>query len=121
MCRNSGIEFKLIFVSSPEDEQLDQELDDSMIAPIPSGINTFAFEAIPPDPTKIPNEDILGVAALIVTGSYKNQEFIRFGYYQNTGYDNEEMRENPPDQLDYAHLIREISNKPRVTRFNIQW
>ncbi|PPQ75781.1 hypothetical protein CVT26_001490 [Gymnopilus dilepis] len=115
------LEWKLIFVASPGNEELDQELDDCLVGPVPQGINSFEFEGQPPDPSRIPTEDVLGVSALILTGSYKDQEFVRVGYYQNTEYDNEEMKENPPPQIMFDRLIREINKKPRVTRFHIKW
>jgi histone chaperone ASF1 len=115
------LEWKLIFVSSPGDEALDQELDDCLVGPVPSGVNSFEFEGSAPDPSKIPEEDVLGVAALILTGSYRDQEFVRVGYYQNTEYDNEEMKETPPPKIMFQRLVRDISTKPRVTRFHIKW
>ncbi|KAJ6493931.1 ASF1 like histone chaperone-domain-containing protein [Mycena polygramma] len=115
------LEWKLIYVSSPGNEELDQELDDCLVGPVPSGVNSFEFEGSPPDPSKIPPEDVLGVAALILTGSYKDQEFVRVGYYQNTEYDNEEMKETPPANIMFQRLVRDISAKPRVTRFQIKW
>ncbi|TEB33819.1 anti-silence-domain-containing protein [Coprinellus micaceus] len=104
------LEWKLIYVSCPGQEDLDQELDDCLVGPEPAV-----------DPTKIPTEDVLGVAALILTGSYKDQEFVRVGYYQNTEYDNEEMKESPPEIIQFERLVRDISTKPRVTRFQIKW
>lgn len=115
------LEWKLIFVSSPNNEALDQELDDCLVGPVPAGVNSFEFEGSPPDPSKIPPEDVLGVAALILTGSYLDQEFVRVGYYQNTEYDNEEMKETPPPKIMFDRLVRDISTKPRVTRFQIKW
>ncbi|KAK0476193.1 histone chaperone [Armillaria novae-zelandiae] len=115
------LEWKLIYVSSPGNEELDQELDDCLVGPVPSGVNSFEFEGSPPDPSKIPLEDALGVAALILTGSYKDQEFVRVGYYQNTEYDNEEMKLTPPSKVMFERLVRDISLKPRVTRFQIKW
>ncbi|KAJ7058010.1 ASF1 like histone chaperone-domain-containing protein [Mycena amicta] len=115
------LEWKLIYVSSPGNEELDQELDDCLVGPVPTGVNSFEFEGSPPDPSKIPAEDVLGVAALILTGSYREQEFVRVGYYQNTEYDNEEMKETPPQNIMFTRLTRDISAKPRVTRFQIKW
>jgi histone chaperone ASF1 len=115
------LEWKLIYVSSPGDEGLDQELDDCLVGPVPVGVNSFDFEGSPPDPVKIPEEDVLGVSALILTGSYKDQEFVRVGYYQNTEYDNEEMKEALPKPIVFKRLTRDISTKPRVTRFQIKW
>ncbi|VDC04844.1 unnamed protein product [Peniophora sp. CBMAI 1063] len=115
------LEWRLIYVSSPGREDLDQELDDCLVGPVPVGVNAFEFEGSPPDPAKIPVEDVLGVAALILTGSYREQEFVRVGYYQNTEYKDELDRENPPQQVAFDRLVRDISAKPRVTRFQIKW
>jgi histone chaperone ASF1 len=47
----------------------------------------FNFKTQIPDYRKIPSkDDILGVTALIVTVSYKNQEFFRCGYYIYNSY-----------------------------------
>ncbi|KAF9514393.1 hypothetical protein BS47DRAFT_1392518 [Hydnum rufescens UP504] len=124
------LEWKLIFVSSPDSEQYDQELDDCMVGPVPVGINSFTFSSPPPDPSLIPPADVLGVAAIILTASYRDQEFVRVGYYQNTEYDTEELRQavreaqergitNSPILWD--RLVRELADKPRVTRFTIKW
>ncbi|KAG1761210.1 ASF1 like histone chaperone-domain-containing protein, partial [Suillus occidentalis] len=115
------LEWKLIYVSSPGNEELDQELDDCLVGPVPVGVNSFEFEGLAPDPAKIPTEDVLGVAALILTGSYRDQEFVRVGYYQNTEYDNEDMKATPPEKIQFDRLVRDISTKLRVTRFQIKW
>ncbi|KZV95749.1 anti-silencing protein [Exidia glandulosa HHB12029] len=115
------LEWKLIFVSSPGRTDLDQELDDCLVGPVPVGINSFEFQGAPPDTRTIPPNDVLGVAALILTGSYNDQEFVRIGYYQNTEYDNPEMKENPPASIVFDRLTRELNDKPRVTRFHIKW
>ena len=50
------------------------------------------------------------------------QEFIRIGYYINTEYDAPELMEAPPEQLLYERLVRNILvDKPRVTRYQIDW
>lgn len=117
----ADLEWRLIYVSSPGNEELDQELDSCLVGPVPVGVNSFMFESPAPDPSRIPKEDVLGVAALILTGSYNDQEFVRVGYYQNTEYDNEEMRETPPSNVMFELLSRDINTKPRVTRFQIKW
>ena len=117
----SDIEWRLIYVASPGNAELDQELDDCLVGPVPIGVNAFEFEGSPPSPQSIPPEDVLGVAALILTGSYRDQEFVRVGYYQNTEYDNEEMKLAPPEKIQFEKLVRDISAKPRVTRFQIKW
>lgn len=120
-CSLLDLEWKLLYVPKPENETYDQELDDCLVGPVPKGVNSFDFEGEPPSPQSIPTEDVLGVAALILTGSYKEQEFVRVGYYQNTEYDNEEMKESPPEKIEFSRLMRDISLKPRVTKFPIKW
>ena len=63
------------------------------------------FKADPPDCNKIPREDAVGVTVVLLTCSYKNQEFIRVGYYVNNEYGEPEMKENPPIEPDYAKVI----------------
>ena len=85
-------------------------------------MNSFEFEAAAPSPSKIPPEDLLGVTVILLTASYKDQEFIRVGYYVNNAYETEELRENPPEKVDLTQVRREVLvSKPRVTRFNIKW
>ena len=76
-----------------------------------------------PDPTKLPAEDIVGVTAVLLTCSYKDsQEFLRVGYYVNVEYDDNELNENPPAQPQVDRLTRHIlAEKPRVTKFQIDW
>lgn len=54
------------------------------------------------------------------------QEFVRIGYYVHTEYDSEDLRileeGQRPDPPLLDRLSRSIlSDKPRVTRFNIKW
>lgn len=93
-----------------------------MVGPVPVGVNSFEFEAEAPSPDKIPASDLLGVTVILLTASYKDQEFIRVGYYVNNAYESEELRENPPEEVQLDKVRREVlASKPRVTRFNINW
>lgn len=66
----------------------------------------------------------LGVTALIITATYQKQEFIRVGYYVHN-----QVQENLPQdplQMPLEALLPKIrrtiiSDKPRVTKFNIDW
>ncbi|KIS69901.1 uncharacterized protein UMAG_02415 [Mycosarcoma maydis] len=116
------LEWRLVYVGSAGDEKYDQELDTCMVGPVPVGVNSFEFEAAAPSPSKIPPEDLLGVTVILLTASYRDQEFIRVGYYVNNAYESEELRENPPEKVDLTQVRREVLvSKPRVTRFNIKW
>ena len=59
---------------------------------------------------------------LILSCSYLDKEFVRIGYYVDNNYMEEEMRETPPEPIQFDKLIRNIlADKPRVTRFPIKW
>lgn len=50
------------------------------------------------------------------------QEFIRVGYYVNNDYDDEQLREEPPQKVMIDRIQRNIlSDKPRVTKFPINF
>lgn len=54
------------------------------------------MQATPPDTSKIPLQDAVGVTVVLLTCSYRSKEFIRVGYYVNNEYDEPEMKEVPP-------------------------
>jgi len=83
----------------------------------------FVLEAEAPQPSQLPEQDTVGVTAVLLTCSYKDtEEFLRVGYYVNIEYDTPEMNENPPARPEIARLTRHIlAEKPRVTKFQIDW
>lgn len=116
------LEWKMIYVGSAESEEHDQVLDTIYVGPVPEGRHIFVFQADPPDVTKIPEQDAVGVTIVLLTCSYRGQEFVRVGYFVNNDYADPEMRENPPPKPLFDQLTRNIlASKPRVTRFKINW
>ncbi|KAI8041528.1 histone chaperone asf1 [Drosophila gunungcola] len=116
------LEWKMIYVGSAESEEHDQVLDTIYVGPVPEGRHIFVFQADPPDVSKIPEQDAVGVTIVLLTCSYRGQEFVRVGYYVNNDYADPEMRENPPPKPLFDKLTRNIlASKPRVTRFKINW
>lgn len=70
----------------------------------------------------IPSHDILGVTVILLICSYRDQEFIRIGYYVNNEYTEPELNETPPEQPIIGKLVRNIlREKPRVTKIPIVW
>ncbi|RGB30861.1 ASF1 like histone chaperone-domain-containing protein [Rhizophagus diaphanus] len=119
---NDDLEWKIIYVGSSESKEYDQVLDSIMVGPVPPGVNQFIFQAPAPNPDRIPPSDLLDVTVIIITCSYRDQEFVRVGYYVNNEYIEEELRENPPDKVIFDKLYRNIlADKPRVTRMPIKW
>ena len=86
-------------------------------------LNSVNFlQGQPPDVSRIMESEIVGVTGILVTCSYANQEFFRVGYYVNNYYEEPELAENPPEKPLIDRLIRHILvEKPRVTKFQIQW
>ncbi|BGP43287.1 Histone chaperone asf1 [Rhodotorula kratochvilovae] len=132
------LEWKLTYVGSAESDSFDQELDTCMVGPVPVGVNSFEFEAAAPLPSRIPASDLIGVTVILLTCAYNDAEFVRIGYYVNTEYGDpalkaqhdasleegaEEKGLTAPDPTQHIDgLVRNVlADKPRVTKFNIQW
>ena len=117
------MEWKMIYIGSAEDKKYDQILETIEIdGPFHLGSMKFEFTGEAPDINLIPESEVLGVTAVILCCSYNNQEFFRCGYYLNNIYDNEEMNLNPPEKVDTSHILRSLlADKPRITRFDIDW
>jgi histone chaperone ASF1 len=70
----------------------------------------------------LPEDDIFGVTVILLICSYRNQEFIRIGYYVNNEYDDPELNSMPPEKPIIEKLKRNIlQDKPRVTKVPILW
>ena len=120
----NDIEWQMIYIGSAEDKKYDQILETILIGGDTSKIGTMKFEFLgeAPDIDKIPENDLLGVTAILLCCSYNGQEFFRCGYYINILYDNEEMNYNPPEKVDITHLKRSLlAEKPRITKYEINW
>ncbi|XP_037072423.1 histone chaperone asf1-like [Pollicipes pollicipes] len=116
------LEWKIIYVGSAESEEHDQVLDTVFVGPVPEGRHMFVFDAPAPDTSKIPLQDALGVTVVLLTCSYRRQEFVRVGYYVNNDYADPELKESPPEQPQFDKMQRNIlASSPRVTRFKIEW
>ncbi|XP_058461453.1 histone chaperone asf1 isoform X1 [Malaya genurostris] len=116
------LEWKMIYVGSAESEEFDQVLDTIYVGPVPEGRHIFVFQADPPNVARIPEQDAVGVTVVLLTCSYRGQEFVRVGYFINNEYSTPELRENPPAKPLFQQMTRNIlASKPRVTRFKINW
>ena len=116
------IEWKMVYITS-ENQKEDQILSEIQIDP-PNQLGQMRFEFTGDAPVieKIPENDVIGVAAILLCCSYNEQEFFRCGFYLNISYDNEEMNINRPEKIDISHLIRNLlADKPRIVRYEIDW
>ncbi|KAF2794984.1 histone deposition protein Asf1 [Melanomma pulvis-pyrius CBS 109.77] len=116
------LEWKLTYVGSATSNEYDQELDSVLVGPLPIGVNKFSFSAGPPDLSRIPNSEIIGVTVILLSCSYEEREFVRVGYYVNNEYTDEALALEPPAKPIIEKVRRSIlAEKPRVTRFAIKW
>ncbi|KAF2033376.1 histone deposition protein Asf1 [Setomelanomma holmii] len=116
------LEWKLTYVGSATSNEYDQELDSVLVGPLPIGVNKFIFRADPPDLSRIPNSEIIGVTVILLSCSYEDREFVRVGYYVNNEYTDEALALEPPAKPVIEKVQRQIlAEKPRVTRFAIKW
>lgn len=95
---SSDLEWKVVYVGSAYNSSLDQTLDSILVGPVPVGRHQFVFDADAPDPKKILTEDLVGVTVVLIQALYRNQEFMRIGYYVNNEYKSEELRNEPPSE-----------------------
>lgn len=62
------------------------------------------------------------MTVVILSCYYREKEFVRIGYYVSNEYDEQELRDNPPEQPELGRIARNIlADKPRVTRYPIEW
>ncbi|EOD12374.1 hypothetical protein EMIHUDRAFT_67088 [Emiliania huxleyi CCMP1516] len=120
---SEDIEWKLIYVGSAESDEHDQELDSILVGPMQARPRSLVPQADPPDPLKIPSHDLLGVTDnFFFVCRAPGVLFRRAGYYVNNEYDAPELNESPPEPPLHDRLVRTIlAEKPRVTRYQIDW
>lgn len=116
------LEWKLTYVGSSKSADHDQVLDSILVGPIPLGVSKFVMECPPPNHEVIPQQEVVSVTVMLLSGLYNDKEFVRVGYYVNNEYEKEEYKEEPPKKVIIEEVSRNILvDKPRVTKFNIPW
>jgi len=116
------LEWKIIYVGNAQDKKFDQELEAMLVGPVSVGKNKFVLSSPAPNPAKIPKEDLVGSTVILVTCTYKDQEFLQIGYYVSVEYNDEALRLTPPAEPQIDKLTRNmLAEKPRVTLFPIDW
>lgn len=116
------VEWKLVYVGSADSENEDQELESVLVGPVMSGKYKFIFQANAPDPSKIPKDDLVGLTAVLLSCSYKDQEFLRIGYFVRVEFEDENLKEDPPANPSVDQLQRHLlESDPRITHYAIDW
>ncbi|CAD8042923.1 unnamed protein product [Paramecium primaurelia] len=117
------IEWKLIYIGSPNSDKYDQVLEQFSMPPLQQGTMQFTLMSSGPNFELIPSkDDLFGASAIILSVKYRKQEFFRVGYYVYNTYLEPELIENDPPQVLIDRVYRQINTQaPRVTRINIDW
>lgn len=56
--------------------------------------------------SRIPEEDLIGVTVILITCSYREQEFVRVGYYVNNEYAEPfDAEQGPPKPIDLGQSV----------------
>jgi histone chaperone ASF1 len=113
------LEWKVIYVGSAQDEQCDQVLDSVLVGPVKKGRSRFVLEVDAPNGNLIPNNELLEVTVILLTCSYKGNEFVRIGYYVNNEL---QAGVDPEARIEVKDITRNILlDTPVVTRYDIAW
>ena len=110
------IRWEVIYVGSATFHDYDQTLANDLVGPIEVGMNRFVLTAAPPKFSEIPPEDF-NLTVVLLVAYYKDQEFIRIGYYVSNTVP-EDAGENP----DPSEIEREIvTEDTTVHHSQIKW
>lgn len=100
--------WRLVYVGCADDTSKDQELELIEIGPLKKGALRFNFESDPPDFTLIDPNDVWGTTVILLEASYKDQEFVRVGWYVHNYYPLQQLQDDPPDIPLFDHMNRYI-------------
>lgn len=116
------LEWQIVYNYSG-DRSDDIELENVLVGPIRAGSYQFILQSSPLDSNSLPDDpkDVLGSAVVLVTCSYQNKEFISVGFFVNTEYESQDLKDNPPeDNILFDKLVRQVLiDKPVVKRVRI--
>lgn len=111
-----------VWVGSSSSAEFDQVLDTFDVGPLSEGTTEFRLECDPPVPEQVPREELIGLTILIISFRFKQQEFLRVGYYTQVAYFDPKLNEHPPDTIDKGSLGRFVAMpQPAVTATPIVW
>jgi histone chaperone ASF1 len=111
-----------VWVGSSGSSAYDQMLDSFDVGPFVPGITEFNLECDPPEVSRIPPQDVLGVTVLLISFQYRGQEFLRVGYYTQVAYFDDALNACPPEVADASLLGRFLAmSQPAVTILPVPW
>nr|CCC89259.1 putative anti-silencing protein ASF 1 like protein [Trypanosoma congolense IL3000] len=116
------ISVTFVWVGSAASADYDQSLDSFDVGPLAKGATEFTIECDPPQVELVPPQEVLGVTILVISFQYREQEFLRVGYYTQVAYFDAYLNSNPPLQPQVNLIGRFIAMpRPTVTVTPIAW
>ena len=115
------MEVHVVWVGSFTSSSFDQLLDELLISQLRVGIYDFVWPVPAPQLDLIPQEDILGVTLLFVSLRYRDQEFLRAGFFVDVDFITEAHQLNPPQAVRVEHITRRVTASPHITTMRIFW
>lgn len=113
--------FRFFFVRGLR--RVSQVLDSVLVGPLEVGKSRFVFRAPPPQLSRIPAKDVIGVTVMILWVSYRGADFCKVGYFVNNewqGEDEEEAKRGAG--LDPARISRDVLvSRMKINKFAIDW
>ncbi|KAI5152023.1 histone chaperone ASF1 [Enteropsectra breve] len=100
---DEDLEFEVSYFGDAYSEYHDQKIGAALVGPLKAGEQFFNIETSPIDLTKIPIKSLFGVTTVLLSGKYKNEQFIRIGYIANVNYPNiniEELADSSDKAID---------------------
>ena len=118
-----NLHWKIVYVGSAETSDYDQVQEEFIIDKLPKGEFSFRVETLPPDYTRIKYpDDLLASSVLMISATYRNQEFFRCSYFVFNSYDDPKLIENIPEIVYIDKICRYILiDKPRIKKTEITW
>ena len=110
-------------MGNSHDAKYDQELDSITMPGLEYGTSEFTWDINAPDYTKVPDMmDILDSTIVMIVATYKDQKFFRCSYLIRQYYNDEELQNNPPDDIQMDKLWREVNvDKPIIKLYELVW
>ncbi|CAK5097411.1 unnamed protein product [Meloidogyne enterolobii] len=116
------VEWELVFVATDGKEEHDQVLDSVVIGQVREGRHKFDFEAPAPQLQNLRPEDFMDVTLLLLKCKYRDQLFMKIGWFITHTYIVAELIENPPPRPIIEKLQRTVVTEDvRVTTYPIKW
>ncbi|CAJ15961.1 anti-silencing protein ASF 1 like protein, putative [Trypanosoma equiperdum] len=116
------ISIAFVWVGSAASPNHDQVLDSFDVGPLAQGVTEFTMECDPPQVELVPTQEVLGVTILVISFQYREQEFLRVGYYTQVAYFDGRMNNCPPPVPQVELMGRFIAMpRPTVTVTPIAW